>query len=383
MNKKLIVPIIILTLLMIAEIIFIGFGSGQPRATDDVRREEDVTGANSPDTAESGTAGTEESIAGAESPDTAVMGTAGSEKNVTETSGDNKSGENINVAGTNSDGVADTDKGRFDKAGSDIVSYNERPVGDSISLINEDGTTAAERISPPEGFERLPLGEGSFGEYLRNLPLKPHGSRVKYFDGATKPWDVHVAVVDIDVGKRDLQQCADAVIRLRAEYLYKNGKYDQIHFNFTNGFNAEYSKWIQGHRISISGNKAVWVENGSKGTGYESFRKYLDIVFAYAGTLSLSKEMKKIDPDYMQPGDVFLKGGSPGHCVIIIDMAENPQTGERVFLAAQSYMPAQDIHILRNPANGDGNPWYPVRFGDELVTPEWTFPKDLVYRFAE
>ena len=29
-------------------------------------------------------------------------------------------------------------------------------------------------------------------------------------------------------------------------------------------------------------------------------------------------------------------------------MAENRETGVKVFLIAQSYMPAQDIHILRN-----------------------------------
>jgi hypothetical protein len=31
-----------------------------------------------------------------------------------------------------------------------------------------------------EGFERIDVTEGSFGEYLRKLPLKPHGSKVKY-----------------------------------------------------------------------------------------------------------------------------------------------------------------------------------------------------------
>lgn len=359
MNKKLTVLIIIFALLLAAEVIFIGFGgSGQPGGTDAARRDESVPGDISASTAMSGTASGVSDTEDASDTDAVSEAIAAADE-------------------------AGLDKAGRDKADPDVDTDDERPVDDLISLINVDGTTAAERISPPSGFERPPLDEGSFGEYLRNLALKPHGSRVKYYDGATKPWDVHVAVVDMDVGKRDLQQCADAVIRLRAEYLYENGKYDEIHFNFTNGFNAKYSKWIQGYRISVTGNKAVWVEKGSKGTDYESFRKYLDVVFTYAGTLSLSQEMKKIDLEEMQLGDVFLKGGSPGHCVIIIDMAENPQTGEKVFLTAQSYMPAQDIHILKNPANEDGNPWYPVQFGDELVTPEWTFSKDQLYRFAE
>nr|WP_281054656.1 DUF4846 domain-containing protein [Thermosediminibacter oceani] len=50
----------------------------------------------------------------------------------------------------------------------------------------------------PEGFERVEVPEGSFGEYLRNLPLKPHGSKVKYYNGLPKLRNVHVAVLDID-----------------------------------------------------------------------------------------------------------------------------------------------------------------------------------------
>jgi hypothetical protein len=353
MNRKLTAVIIVLVLLLTAEVIFIALsGPGQNEAEDAVRGQK--------------------SIEDASVPDTAISETDFGEGNDRTAPGTGKNDDDTSGAETD-----DTDGTGADSAAGGLISSGP------ISLINEEGMTAAERISPPEGFERIILEEGSFGEYLRDLPLKPHGSPVKYYDGTTKPWDVHAAVVDMDVGSRDLQQCADAVIRLRAEYLYKNGRYDQIHFDFTNGFNAKYSKWIQGYRISVKGNEAVWVENGSKGTDYGSFRKYLDMVFSYAGTLSLSREMKRISPEEMQPGDVFLKGGSPGHCVIITDMARNPQTGERVFLIAQSYMPAQDIHILKNPAKDEGNPWYPDLFGEELVTPEWTFSKDQIYRFAD
>ena len=138
---------------------------------------------------------------------------------------------------------------------------------------------------------------------------------------------------------------------------------------------------MEGYRIRVSGNEARWVEQESRDASYGSFRKYLDVVFTYAGTLSLSQEMDRIDADELQPGDVFLRGGSPGHCVIVVDMAVDPETGRKVFLIAQSYMPAQDIHILKNPAKGDGDPWYPLDFGDTLDTPEWMFTADEVYRF--
>ncbi|AEG58772.1 DUF4846 domain-containing protein [Desulforamulus ruminis] len=250
-------------------------------------------------------------------------------------------------------------------------------------LINEKGSTLGARINPPEGFERIPVSEGSFGQYLRTLPLKPHGSQVKYYNGQMKTRNVHAAVLDIDVGDRDLQQCADAVIRLRAEHLYARGWYDKIHFNFTNGFKADYPIWAQGNRIVVEENRAYWVKRAEPSTAYDSFRKYLDMVFAYAGTLSLAQEMKNVPLQEMQIGDVFLKGEGTGHCVIVMDMVENKATQEKLFLLAQSYMPAQDIHILKNPEDEDFSPWYSIRFGEKLITPEWSFYPDQLMRFAD
>jgi hypothetical protein len=146
-------------------------------------------------------------------------------------------------------------------AGSDHSAAQE-----AVNLVFPEGKTVQERISTPEGCDRIDLQKGSFGEYLRNLPLKPDGSKVAYYNGEIKPNDVYAAVIDLDVGKRDLQQCADSVIRLRAEYLYGKGLYDQISFNFTNGFKADYSNWIKGSRIKVSGNKAGW-ESGRGTTG--------------------------------------------------------------------------------------------------------------------
>lgn len=253
----------------------------------------------------------------------------------------------------------------------------------NATLINGNGLTVQERIKTPESFTRVPVDDGSFGQYLRNLPLKPHGSRVRYYNGEIKSRDVHVAVVDIDVGERDLQQCADAVIRLRAEYLYGKGQYERIHFNFTNGFKADYVTWMQGYRIAVKGNQAKWVKAAGEWNDYASFRRYLDMVFAYAGTLSLSQEMKKVPLEEMKIGDVFLKGDDPGHCAIVVDMAENKATGEKLFMLAQSYMPAQDIHILKNPQNKEWSPWYPLAFGEELKTPEWEFNNNQLMRFED
>ena len=76
------------------------------------------------------------------------------------------------------------------------------------------------------------------------------------------------------------------------------------------------------------------------------FRRYLDMVFNYAGTLSLSKELIALPYKNLQPGDVLIQGGSPGHAVVVMDVAVN-RDGKKLYLLAQSYMPAQEIHVLK------------------------------------
>ena len=235
-------------------------------------------------------------------------------------------------------------------------------------------------IPPPQGFTRTEvLG---FGAYLRNLPLKPEGSKVKLYDGSTKWWQGGAyAVVDMEIGKSDLQQCADACMRLRAEYLWRNKQYDKIHFNFTNGFRADYSKWAEGYRISVKGNKTSWYQAGEADYGYKAFRKYLNMVFSYAGTYSLAKEMKAIKLSEARPGDVFILGGTPGHAMIIVDMASDAK-GRKAMMVAQSYMPAQDIHVVTNLNDEDVSPWY--IYNENTLTfgfPEWTFRSYQIKRF--
>ncbi len=248
------------------------------------------------------------------------------------------------------------------------------------SLIDATGRTVAERFRPPEGFERTEEETGSFGDYLRKLPLKPHGSKVEYYDGRTKFGGLYLAVLDMDTGEKDLLQCADWVIRLRAEYLYGKKLYESIHFNFTSGFRADYIRWMKGYRIVMRGSRAVWVKKAEYSDGYESFMSYLDIAYAYAGTLSLSKELKSVPVEDLKAGDVFIEGGSPGHAVIVVDTAVN-STGEKLFMLAQGNMPAQDMHILENLNSADLGPWFGSDFGDTLEIPDWSFGRDCLMRF--
>ncbi len=246
-----------------------------------------------------------------------------------------------------------------------------------------DGTgiagTLETAILPPSGFTRIAATSGSFAAWLRGLPVKPASAPVLLFNGKEKPrQDNHAAVIAIDTGSRDLQQCADAIMRLRAEWLFAMDRFDEIAFNFTEGGRVPFSRWAKGERPNSSGK--TWKKSAAADKSYASFRKYMDNVFAYAGTASLEKELVNVSTADLQIGDVFIKGGFPGHAVLVADLAEHAVTKAQRFLLIQSYMPAQEMHVLKNPANGDGSPWYAPHAG-ELVTPEWTFPEDSLKRW--
>lgn len=239
--------------------------------------------------------------------------------------------------------------------------------------------TIGTSILPPTGFARAALPALSFGAFLRALPLWPRGRPVYLHDGALKSrQDVHHRVVRMDVGRRDLQQCADAIMRLRAEYLFGRGRFDDIAFNFTSGDRFPYASWARGIRPSIRGARVDFVRRGvpKSWDDRRSFRSYLDVIFAYAGTASLERELiSRRGCRRPAVGDVFIQGGFPGHAVIIVDAAarRNVRGGtETIFLLAQSYMPAQEIHVLKNLHVPEISPWFRLD-GDILRTPEWDF----------
>jgi len=242
------------------------------------------------------------------------------------------------------------------------------------------GFKSVAEIPPPAGFERVDTSVGSFAAYLRALPLKDDNVLLLH-TGRPKPDQTnHFAIIKMDVGNRDLQQCADAVMRLRAEWLWSLKKYKEIKFNFTSGDTFKWLDYAKGIRPKVAGNKVTWKKGGKRSSSRAAFRHYLDVIFMYASTRSLDKELTPVDnPEDLRAGDVFIQLNKPyGHAVIVLDTAKDPESGELVFLLAQSYMPAQEIHVLKNHVDSEKSPWFSAWFGATLVTPEWTFnAKDL------
>lgn len=249
------------------------------------------------------------------------------------------------------------------------------------AVFNKEEYKSVGEIPVPNGFTRLPVTDNSFSAWLRTVKLKKD-KRVFLYNGSLKAnQSVQYAVLEEKTGNKDLQQCADAIMRLRAEYFFSTNQYDSILFTATAGTVLSFSKWRKGTRYQLSGNKlhTLITTNQSKNVN-EEFENYLETVFRYAGTYSLASELEKVSIGAIQPGDVFIKPGFPGHAMIVADVCINRE-GQKLFMLAQSYMPAQDIHIVKNYTDEKISPWYNVTKESELSTPEWIFEPDQLKRW--
>jgi hypothetical protein len=209
--------------------------------------------------------------------------------------------------------------------------------------------TVASRFAPPDGMERVRAEAGSFGRWLRGLPLRPKGPVVDYRGRVVLAEDDPriAAVAALDEGTADLQQCADSIMRLHAEWLWSTGS-RTMSYRAASKAPMPFERWLAGERPSAEGSALVWKPAASRAdeNDHGAFRKYLDAVFTWANTGALARDAAKIGLDDVRPGDFFVLAGSPGHAVLILDVASNDR-GERALLLGQGYMPAQSFHVLR------------------------------------
>lgn len=229
-------------------------------------------------------------------------------------------------------------------------------------------------FAPPPGFERVALEKGSFGAFLRELPLRPAGSPVRAYDGRVlhEADDPRIAAVaELDVSPQDVQQCADSVIRLHAEWKWSTGQQASVGYHFLSGDYATWPAYAAGQRPIPKGKGIELAQTGKTGSDHAAYRKYLDMVFNYASTISLErKSSTPIDRADLAPGDFFVLPGGPGHAILILDVAVTP-SGERVALLGQGFMPAQDFQVLVPP--GAKGPWFSLS-GEDVDTPFWPAP---------
>ena len=201
-------------------------------------------------------------------------------------------------------------------------SWNAKSIGD---------------ISAPLGYTRVEAPKGSYASWLRELPLKKKGSKVKLYTGGNARFQcLSAAVIDMPM-LSNAEQCADMTMRIRSEYLFRQGRYSEIRFTDVNGKRLQY-------------------HGGGSRKAFESF---LRKVYGCCSTFSVSRETEPRKISEMQPGDVLVYPARSnkrlGHALIVVDVARK---GKKVaIMCAEGNTPAREAHIVRN-LNPLENPWF-------------------------
>ncbi|HOS93484.1 MAG TPA: DUF4846 domain-containing protein [Armatimonadota bacterium] len=242
-------------------------------------------------------------------------------------------------------------------------------------------TPIASRIGIPAGFHEVPVEPGSWPEWLRFLPLMPAHSPIRGADGRPLGWPGIPAppgVVDMDVRRN--QECADTILRLRAEYLRWAGHDDRLAFSLAGGGTISWADWRRGMRPVPVGGRVRMVRMAGPSESRQSFEAFLDAVFNWCNTDSLSGDGIPATPEDLRIGDFVSRpgAGARGHAMMIVDLAVDAD-GNRRALILQGAMPAQSAHLLRAST---GSAWIPIYPAPCFSVPGWReFTWDLLRRF--
>ena len=216
-------------------------------------------------------------------------------------------------------------------------------------VSNPAGRKTIGEITPPRGYESVSVAPESFGAFIKDFPLQGRGAHMRYYNGKLAyGQSFGYAVLDLPM-LSNMEQCADAVMRMRAEYLWDKGRYDSIHFHSVSGVDQRYSG----------------------GSDRKAFENYLRRVFDNSNTSSLRRELKKKPFQDISPGDVLVYEspgpGHYGHAVLVADVAVNHRTGKKALMLAQSSTPALTMHIIRDILHPIRSPWVIIEDTDQDI----------------
>jgi hypothetical protein len=276
--------------------------------------------------------------------------------------------------------------GWFGWFGWTLLGFGDALAGDYAFVSSHDSPVVSlfERFPTPAGFVRVETAEDSFGAWLRMLPVSEGPPVVRTSKGHTVGAPA-LATVPLDLGSGDLQQCADSAIRLYAEYRWDTGRTESLAFHFTSGDRSDWSDWLKGERFDVSGPHVARSFGAPRPPNRTSYRAWLQHTFVYAGTRSLRLDAESVEDDEpLRPGDLLVDPGSPGHAVVLLDVATS-DSGERIGLIGQGFMPAQTFHVL-SPERGHGRAgWFslPMQPSGFVKTPSWrAFSRADALRFS-
>lgn len=99
-------------------------------------------------------------------------------------------------------------------------------------------------IPASAGFSRVEANAGSYAYFLRCQPLKEKDAKIELFTGGDANYQcLGTAVIDNPL-LSNYEQCADVTMRLRAEYLWRQGRYSEICFQNVNKKEMKVHRWF-------------------------------------------------------------------------------------------------------------------------------------------
>jgi hypothetical protein len=179
--------------------------------------------------------------------------------------------------------------------------------------------------------------------------------------------DEHLgAVVAIDLGPRDSQHSADAVLRLYAEWRWFKEDLRMLFLSDTK-LELPLQEWLGGERLVGAGAEPKWIPEAAAEPkpSRAAFREYLDQVLAWSDGPALLAESVPLEPKDLGPGAFFLRPGHPAEALLVLDVGTSP-AGERVMLLAQALNPAQNMQVLRPRRD---SVWFSVRPDEPVSVP--------------
>jgi len=200
--------------------------------------------------------------------------------------------------------------------------------------------TVRNSINTPEGYTRVKFPEGSYSDWIQNLPLKENNTILDYrgFTLSSGGFYSILGVIDMPLlFKSDLEQCADYCMRFWAEYHKDVNKLDFLYL------------------FDYSGNKKKFAGSGKN---YKSFLKW---IFSYSNSYSLKMGCAEVSKKELIPGDMIVQneGGGIGHASVILDVCKSEE-GKKLYLIGYSFMPAQEFHIEKAASSRGAEGWFTI-----------------------
>lgn len=214
----------------------------------------------------------------------------------------------------------------------------------------------SDRVAPPDGFDRILLPSGSFGDWLRHLPVADasigvHRANGRELMGADDPG--LAATICLQPHTNALG-AAGVMIRLRAEHGWCAKSLEQIAFHFTSGQRMSWLAWANGVR-ALSGESGPHFEmTGIDDDSRDSFCAWIETQLQFTSCASLLDDTRAVDDGTIAPGDLLLRGGRDAHVLIVLDVAVDA-SGRVAVLLGTGHTPAATFHVLRSPS---GSPWF-------------------------